>query len=123
MKYTPEIVEKLINDYTVLNIPVEELATTLDVPKRSLIAKLSSLGIYKRKQYTDKTGKPPVRKSQYIEDLSLLLKIPVEQLDSLEKTNKRILEILAHKLSDPKLQRAHHTADLALPEPEDMAWM
>lgn len=105
MKYTKEITEQLIEDYTTNNLPVEEIALSLDIPKRSVIAKLSSLGVYKKKNYTDKTGKPPVRKSSYIEILSEKIRVPIEQLDSLEKVNKRILEILNDLIPDPKSSR------------------
>lgn len=106
MKYTQEITDKLKEDYLTLNRPVEEIAQDLDIPKRSVIAKLSSLGIYKKKPYVDKTGRPPIKKSTFIEILSTRLRIPVEQLDSLEKVNKRILETLVASVPDPKLNRA-----------------
>ena len=48
MKYTKEITEKLIEDYK-LGVPVSALAQSLDVPERSIIAKLSSLGVYNKK--------------------------------------------------------------------------
>ena len=105
MKYTKEITDKLVNDYTIENKSVEELALELEIPKRSLIAKLSSLGIYKRKPYVDKTGKPPVRKSELIDSIGVSLGIDPDQLDSLEKVTKRILETIDKRLknsSDPK---------------------
>lgn len=112
MKYTKEITEKLINDYTIENKSVDELALELEIPKRSLIAKLSSLGIYKRKPYVDKTGKPPVRKSELIDSIGVSLGIDPDQLDSLEKVTKRILETIDKRLkveqsvnSDPKPQQ------------------
>lgn len=104
MKYTKEITDKLENDYIVENKSVEEIALELQIPKRSVIAKLSSLGIYKRKPYVDKTGKLPIRKSELIDSIGISLGIPPEQLDSLEKVTKRILEVLDTRLkgSDPK---------------------
>lgn len=112
MKYTKEITDKIINDYTIENKSVDELALELEIPKRSLIAKLSSLGIYKRKPYVDKTGKPPVRKSELIDSIGVSLGIDPDQLDSLEKVTKRILETIDKRLkegqsvnSDPKPQQ------------------
>lgn len=103
MKYTPEITEKLKTDYLELEKTVEEIAEELLIPKRSVIAKLSSLGIYKRKPYIDKTGKPPIKKSEYIESISKSLNMPVDTLDSLEKVNKHILHIIDQRLKpDPK---------------------
>lgn len=115
MKYTKEITDKLINDYTVENKSVEDLALALEIPKRSVIAKLSSLGIYKRKPYVDKTGKPPVRKSELIDSIGVSLGIDPDQLDSLEKVTKRILEVLDKRLkedTDPKPEK------LLPPKPE-----
>lgn len=109
MKYTKEITEKLINDYTIENKSVDELALELEIPKRSLIAKLSSLGIYKRKPYVDKTGKPPIRKSELIDSIGVSLGIDPDQLDSLEKVTKRILETIDNRLkssSDPKSEKS-----------------
>ena len=100
MKYTKEITDKLINDYTIENKSVEDLALELEIPKRSLIAKLSSLGVYKRKPYVDKTGKPPVRKSELIDSIGVSLGIDPDQLDSLEKVTKRILEVLDKRLKE-----------------------
>ncbi len=112
MKYTKEITDKIINDYTIENKSVDELALEFEIPKRSLIAKLSSLGIYKRKPYVDKTGKPPVRKSELIDSIGVSLGIDPDQLDSLEKVTKRILETIDKRLkegqsvnSDPKPQQ------------------
>lgn len=100
-KYTQEITDKLIKDYTA-KIPVEKLAAELSVPTRSVIAKLSSLGVYEKKQYLNKQGKPPVKKSEYIERIGELLDVNLELLESLEKVNKSILELILTKLSDPK---------------------
>ena len=96
-KYTPEI-EKLITEAYLNNTPVEDIATGLEVPVRSVISKLSSLGVYKKKVYLTKRGEPPVKKSEYIERIAVLLDKDLELLESLEKVNKGILELIATKL-------------------------
>lgn len=98
-RYTQEITDKLVKDYND-NIDVEILASQLSVPTRSVIAKLSSLGVYKKKQYLTKQGHVPVKKSEYIERIAALLDINLELLESLEKVNKGILELIATRLSD-----------------------
>ena len=103
-KYTPEI-EKLITEAYLNNTPVEDIATGLEVPVRSVISKLSSLGVYKKKVYLTKRGEPPVKKSEYIERIAILLDKDLELLESLEKVNKGILELIATKLED-KWQKA-----------------
>ena len=98
MKYTKEITDKLIEDYKG-GTPVAVLATQLDVPERSIIAKLSSLGVYQKKQYLNKRGELPVKKSQHIDRLATLLDVAPDQLESLEKVNKGVLVLLEKKLT------------------------
>jgi hypothetical protein len=103
MKYTKEITDRLIEDYK-KQVPVAELAKTLEVPERSVIAKLSSLGVYQKKTYLNKRGEVPVKKSEHIERIAQLLEVDSETLESLEKVNKGVLKLIEHKLSlsDPK---------------------
>lgn len=98
MKYTKEVTDKLIEDYKA-GTTVHALAEQLDVPERSIIAKLSSLGVYQKKQYLNKRGEVPVKKSQHIDRLAELLQVPVDQLESLEKVNKTVLVLLEKKLT------------------------
>lgn len=112
MRYTKEITDRLVQEYTA-GQPVEKLAQELQVPSRSIIAKLSSLGVYQRKQYLSKLGTPPRRKSDYIEKIAQLLELDLELCESLEKTNKLLLGRIEDQLlllkalqSDPKLEQA-----------------
>ena len=101
MKYTKEITEKLVADY-LAEIPVEEIAKELDVQPRSVIAKLSSLGVYKKKEYRTKRGEIPVKKEEYIERIAELLDVSVDILESLEKVNKSVLALLEKTLKESK---------------------
>ena len=103
MKYTKEITDKLIEDYK-LGIPVATLAQSLDVPERSIIAKLSSLGVYNKKSYVNKRGELPVKKSEHIARIAKLLNCDEEILESLEKVNKQVLKLIELNLqqTDPK---------------------
>ena len=103
MKYTKEITDRIVNDYQA-GILVERIALELKVPEKSIIAKLSSMGIYKKRQYLNKRGEVPVKKWQMIEELAQLLEVPSDQLESLEKVNKNVLVILKRRLADPKPQ-------------------
>ncbi len=98
MKYTKEITDRLVQQYKA-GVPVEELAQELQVPTRSIIAKLSSLEVYQKKQYLNKRGEVPVKKSEYIERIALLLNMNLELLESLEKVNKGVLEVIERELS------------------------
>jgi hypothetical protein len=103
MKYTKEITDRIIAEYKD-KVPVRDIAYSIDVPERSVIAKLSSLGVYEKKTYTNKRGELPVKKSQHIDKIAELLEVDVETLESLEKVNKGVLKLIELKLteSDPK---------------------
>ena len=104
MKYTPEATKKLVEDYEA-GVTVLALAEQLQVPERSIIAKLSSLGVYQKKQYLNKRGEVPVKKSEHIERIAQLLNCNLELLESLEKVNKQVLLMIERNLdqkSDPK---------------------
>jgi hypothetical protein len=111
MKYTKELTDQILHLYTVDQVSVPEIAKTLstaageEVPERSVIAKLSSLGVYKKKEYLTKRGEVPVKKEQYIERIAAMLDVQLDFLESLEKVNKSVLALIATKLdkSDPKL--------------------
>ncbi len=99
MKYSAEDTLKLEARHA-QGASVAELALEFDVPERSIIAKLSSMGLYKRKEYTDKQGNPPIKKEVYIEKIAALLNTNLEMLESLEKVNKSVLKLLTEALSD-----------------------
>ncbi len=109
MKYDKETTQLISEMYTAGKV-VPEIAVALTeylktqgidetVPDRSVIAKLSSLGIYKKKEYLTKRGEIPIKKEEYIEKIAALLDVNAEFLESLEKVNKAVLALIALKLS------------------------
>ena len=96
-KYDIETTNKIIEQYKA-GTPVDDIAATLDVPVRSIIAKLSSLGVYQRKEYRNKRGEVPIKKEEYIERIATLLDVNLELLESLEKANKNVLALLERAL-------------------------
>lgn len=101
MKYTPEVTTKLVQDYQ-SGASAEELAAQLDVPTRSVIAKLASLGVYQKKTYVNKRGETPIKKEEYIDRLAVLLNVNIDRLESLEKVNKNVLKLLEDALTAAK---------------------
>ncbi len=99
MKYTNEITVKISKDYED-GVPVSEIAAEYGVPERSIIAKLSSMGIYKKKQYLNKRGEVPIKKEEYIERIAALLDVNSDILESLEKVNKSVLALIEGKLKE-----------------------
>lgn len=107
MKYTKEIADQVVCQYRE-GTSVEVIAASLGVPTRSVIAKLSSLGVYQKARYLNKRGEAPVKKEVYIEQVADLLDVEVDRLESLEKCNKsvlvliiRALEAVAHQKNQP----------------------
>jgi hypothetical protein len=98
MKYTKEITDSIVEQYA-QGADVKTIANSLGVPDRSIIAKLSSLGVYQKKVYTNKRGEVPVKKWEHIEHLAQLLDVNSDQLESLEKVNKSVLVLLTKRLS------------------------
>lgn len=107
MKYDQETTEKLVSDYQA-GVTVEELVTRYNLTKNSIIAKLSQEGVYQKKPYLNKRGEPPVKKSEYVERIALLLDVHLDLLESLEKANKNVLQMLEKALMDPK---SHQSED------------
>lgn len=101
MKYTKEITDRLVEQYKT-GTSVHNLALELKVPERSIIAKLSSLGVYQKKQYLNKRGEVPVKKSEHIDRIGTLLDMNPELLESLEKVNKGVLVVIERELTRTK---------------------
>lgn len=93
MKYTQELTDRISKEYSE-GRSVKDIATELSIPERSIIAKLSSLGIYQKKQYLNKRGEIPVTKQVYIDRIANMLDINAELLDSMEKVTKNALMLL-----------------------------
>ena len=96
VNYTEQQVQHMIEEYK--NNPtretVENLAEELDKSVKSIIGKLSREGVYKKTEYTTKTGEKPITKLELVEDLALLLEIPITALAGLEKAPKTTLKAL-----------------------------
>jgi hypothetical protein len=98
--YTPEEVDLLKSEYSALPSleTVERLAAALGKPKRSIIGKLSRLGIYEKTRYTSKTGELPVTKRELVARLANRLEIPLEKIEGLEKAPKAAIKYLIDSL-------------------------
>ena len=88
--YTQEVIENMSRIYVATPglETVALLAKQYDVSPRSIISKLSSLGIYKKKEYLNKRGEPPIKKEIYIDGIAEMLGIEPQLLESMEKVTK-----------------------------------
>lgn len=91
--YTESEVE-VLKQYPSLS--VQELAAQLGKNERSIIGKLSRLGIYQRKVYVSKTGSPPISKLEIVAEIENLMNM---KLEGLEKSPKGVLLALREKLA------------------------
>ena len=94
--YTDEMVEHMVAAYE--DMPtlatVEDLVIEFGKPKRSIISKLSSLGVYKAQpRNTTKQGEPVVRKADIADAIQEAL--GTRQLPTLVKMSKSDLQTLA----------------------------
>ena len=94
--YTDEMVEAMVAAYedTPTLATVDALVQEFGKPKRSIISKLSSLGVYKAQpRNTTKKGEPVVRKADIAN--AIQEKLGTSQLDTLIKMSKSDLQTLA----------------------------
>ena len=115
MKYTPELTEKLLALFAT-GISSSKIASSLNdlgasVSERSVIAKLASLGVYKKQRYLTKRGEVPVKKEEYIAKLADLLGVDTEALESLEKVNKNVLAMLEKRLKEVQAELMSEVED------------
>ena len=96
VNYTEEQVDYMKTIYIAFpeRETVERLAQEFDKSVKSIIGKLSREGVYKKTEYTTKTGEKPITKLQIVENLAEKLDIPNEALAGLEKAPKTVLRRL-----------------------------
>ena len=95
VNYTEDMVATMTEQYEAepTMATVEALASQFSKPKRSIISKLSSLGVYKAQpRNTTKRGEPVVRKADIADSIQGALG---EQLPTLVKMSKADLVALA----------------------------
>ena len=98
VNYTDEMVETIVAVYKAApeRATVDALAEKFGKTPRSIIAKLSTLGIYKAPARVTKTGAPVVKKEFLVAEINSKLGV---ELPSLVKANKQDLEALFAALS------------------------
>ena len=98
VNYTDEMVESIVAEYEAApsRETVDALAARFGKTSRSVIAKLSTLGIYQAPARVTKTGTPVVKKETLVAEINSKLGV---ELPSLVKANKQDLEALFAALS------------------------
>ena len=101
VNYTPEQEAQLKAGYEA-GQSVEALGQLVGKTARSVVAKLSRMGIYKKKAYVSKTGEAPVKKDTQAETIGRILALSEADTDSLTKANKIALKAIMSALANSK---------------------
>jgi len=96
VNYTEDQVKHMVAEYTSnpTRETVENLADELEKSIKSIIGKLSREGVYRKTEYTTKTGEKPITKVELVEELAIELNIEPKVLAGLEKAPKTALKAL-----------------------------
>jgi hypothetical protein len=101
VNYTPEQTAQMMADYSA-GITVESIAESMGKTVRSVVAKLSREGVYKKKEYVSKTGEKPVKKDAHADAIGAILKLSEGEIDSLTKANKSALKTIFEALANSR---------------------
>jgi hypothetical protein len=101
VNYTPEQTAQMLVDYSA-GVTVEKIAESLGKTVRSVVAKLSREGVYKKKEYVSKTGEKPVKKDAHADAIGAILHLSEGEIDSLTKANKSALKTIFEALANSK---------------------
>lgn len=98
--YTDAITAEISAEYaeSPSRFTVDAIALRIGKSPRSIIAKLSSEGVYKTPVRTTKTGDAIIKKEELVADISRWLDLP--GLETLAKTGKQELLSIHKKLKD-----------------------
>jgi K+/H+ antiporter YhaU regulatory subunit KhtT len=102
--YTPEQSAMIEADYLAnpTQETVEALAAKLGKSTRSIIAKLARLEVYKKKEYTTKTGDKVQKKDETADAIGAVLNLTEAETESLTKANKTALVKIFEALANSK---------------------
>ena len=104
VNYTPEQTAAMLAAYTAEPTAktVEALAETFGKSVRSIVAKLSREGVYKKKEYTTKTGEKVQKKDETADAIGAILRLNENDIESLTKANKTALKAIFEALANSK---------------------
>jgi hypothetical protein len=101
VNYTPEQTAKMVADYA-QGVTVESIAESMGKTVRSVVAKLSREGVYRKKEYVSKTGEKPVKKDAHADAIGAILQLSEGEIDSLTKANKSALKTIFEALANSR---------------------
>ncbi len=120
--YSAEVTEKLLSAWGASDkskAAVEALAATFGKTARSIVAKLSREKVYVKQAYVTKAGTVPVSKEEHVNAIAAFCGVRPDQLESLEKANKGVLQILQDVLTKTAHDHDNTAADRAAEDEAD----
>ncbi len=102
VNYTPEMTAAILADYAA-GVSTAEIAAKVGKSLRSVIAKLSREGLYKKPEYKTKSGDKPIAKEGYAEQIAMLCGLNEAEATSLAKANKAALAKILKVVKDVML--------------------
>jgi hypothetical protein len=99
MSYSEELTQEIIEEYKAnpCRKTVDQISERIDKSVRSVIAKLSSAGVYQTPQRTTKTGDAIVKKEELVRDICTWLGV---EAPTLAKTGKLDLQKIHKAMHD-----------------------
>ena len=96
VNYTPEMTAAIVEAYkaNATKETVATLATKFGKTSRSIVAKLSREGVYKKAEYIAKNGAKPETKEAKVEKIAVALGVAAEKLGGLEAATKVALDLI-----------------------------
>jgi predicted DNA-binding ArsR family transcriptional regulator len=91
VNYTEAQTKQVVDAYT-SGVAVEAIAEMMGKSARSIVAKLSREGVYKKKEYVSKTGEKPMKKDFHADRIGEMLNLSEPDTESLTKANKSALK-------------------------------
>ena len=98
VNHTPENEAFLTENVGVMT--TEQLAIALGKSARSIIAKLSRMGVYQKKGYVTKTGEAAIKKEALADKMAEAFGLTEAEADSLTKANKTALKKILDKFAE-----------------------
>ncbi len=104
VNYTADQETAMIEAYTAnpTKATVDMLAIQMGKTSRSIIAKLSRCGIYKKAEYVRKDGAKAEKKDETATAIGLILNLSEADTDSLAKANRKALQAVFAALANSK---------------------
>lgn len=104
VNYTPEMTAEMVAAFTAnpTKETVAALAAKMGKNVRSVIAKLSREGVYKKAEYVTKKGEKPETKEHKVARIAEAMGVTAEKLAGLENASKATLDLILDKMEEEK---------------------